>query len=74
MPIFVSQIVGIYSFSDQSALIQPTFFLSLADEVDLLFGATVSMGDRPEQGVVPVLKSEFGSYPDLFFAELKYYF
>ena len=75
LPIFVSRVVGVYSFSDQSALIQPTFFLSLADEVDLLFGATISMGDRPAlANGIPILKSEFGTYPDFYFAELKYYF
>ena len=76
MPIFTSQLVWIYSITDQSSLIQPTFFLSLADEVDLLFGANFSFGDRPDlgNGMIPRLKSEFGTYPDLYFAELKYYF
>jgi hypothetical protein len=76
LPIFTSQLVWIYSISDQSSLVQPTFFLSVSDEVDLFFGATISEGERPSEanGLIPRLGSEFGTYPDLYFISLKFYF
>lgn len=76
LPILTSQLVWIYSISDQSSLVQPTFFLSVSDEVDLFFGATISQGERPSEanGLIPRLGSEFGTYPDLYFIALKFYF
>jgi len=75
IPILNVQAVWIYSFSDQSSLLQPVFTLSLSDEAELLFGASFSVGSRPfKEGFIPRLQSEFGSYPDIYFIELKYYF
>jgi hypothetical protein len=76
LPIFTSQLVWIYSISDQSSLVQPAFFLSMSDEVELYFGATISEGERPSEtnGLPPRLGSEFGTYPDHYFIALKIYF
>lgn len=76
LPIFTSQLVWIYSISDQSSLVQPAFFLSLSDEAELFFGATISEGERPSEtnGPPPGLGSEFGTYPDHYFIALKIYF
>ena len=76
IPIVVAQLVGLYSFSDDSFLIQPSLTISVSDEVELVVSATLGFGDRPEQDpfTLPKLKSEFGTYPDTYFAEIKWYF
>jgi hypothetical protein len=50
--------------------------ISLSDEIELILSATLGFGDRPEQDIfmLPKLKSEFGTYPDTYFAEIKWYF
>ena len=77
LPIVTGQMVWIYSISDHSLLSQPVLFISLADEIDLILGAAISSGKRPDVPPLPQLpklRSEFGSYPDTFFLEFKYYF
>ena len=79
-PLLTGQAVWIYSFSDASSLVSPTITYSLADEAEFLCGATLGDGDRPSsQQVVPglnipVIESEYGTYPDVFFMEFKFYF
>jgi len=80
-PLITAQLVCIYSISDKSSQFQPTLFISLADEVDLVCGATLSRGAHPDKiyhpltfNPIPILNSEFGSYPDVYFIELKVYF
>lgn len=76
MPILVGQITMIYSLSDSSALIQPSLTVSLTDNADLLLGANINSGRRPEGDSIEntEIKSEFGTYPDFYFAEVKFYF
>jgi len=75
IPILKARLAWIYSFSDQSSYIQPVLTLSLSDEAELLFGAAIGVGSRPYlDGITPRLASEFGSYPNFYFIELKYYF
>ena len=79
-PLLTGQAVWIYSFSDASSLVSPTFTYSLADEAEFLWGATLGFGKRPSAHQIapdlniPVLESEYGIYPDVFFMELKFYF
>ena len=76
LPIFIARFGLIYSFSDRSSQIQPSFFFSLSDEADLVVSATINYGKSPYlyQGSVSRLKSEFGSFPDILLVEFKYYF
>jgi hypothetical protein len=61
-------------------MFSPTVSVSVSDESDLVIGAILGIGDRPvtEQvgaGIEYVqIQSEYGTYPNMFFAELKYYF
>jgi hypothetical protein len=75
-PIVVGQLAGIYAFCDSSAQVQPTLTLSLGDNTDLIIGAGINVGQRPSidpfQNIE--IKSEFGTYPNLYFAEFKIYF
>ena len=66
------------SLSDSSVLLQPGVVYSAADDVELLAGALVAFGDRPvfDPGSSRLLRfeSEFGTYPHVFYTELKAYF
>lgn len=75
-PLVVGQLAVLCSLSDGSCLLQPTLTISVADNVSMLVGASLGLGEGPE-GDDPDLariRSEFGSYPRYFFAELKFYF
>ncbi len=69
LPILTGSLVWIFSFSDYSSLLQPGLALSLADEVDFVFGAMIGLGKRPSSGFA----SEFGTYPNIFYMEFKFY-
>ena len=79
-PLLTGQAVWIYSFSDTSSLVSPTLTYSLADEAEFLCGAFLGFGKRPSSRQVapglnmPVLESEYGTYPHVFFMEFKFYF
>ncbi|MBN2298292.1 MAG: hypothetical protein JXM72_06835 [Deltaproteobacteria bacterium] len=79
-PLLTGQIAWMYSFSDTSSLVSPTFTYSVADEAEFLCGATLGRGETPSAQQIapglniPVLESEFGTYPDVFFLEFKFYF
>ncbi len=76
LPILMGSLAWIYSFSDQSSLLQPGLSLSVSDEADFVFGALIGLGARP-QGSTPFdfeLKSEFGTYPNIYYMEFKFYF
>jgi hypothetical protein len=70
LPILTASLVWIFSFSDYSSLLQPGLALSLANEVDFVFGAMIGLGKRP---VHDLPASEFGTYPNIFFLEFKFY-
>ncbi|NTW06385.1 MAG: hypothetical protein HGA29_00915 [Syntrophaceae bacterium] len=68
---------AIVSLSDGSLQLQPLVIISLSNEMDLLIGATLNFGQQPESGsgtTIANIKSEFGTFPTVFFAEWKYYF
>ena len=75
-PLLNGQFAAIYSLSDNSLQLQPSIILSLSDNADLLVGSTLNFGERPEISAsgLTKIKSEFGSYPNFFFAEFKVYF
>jgi hypothetical protein len=75
LPILLGQVTALYSWSDNSFELQPTLSLSTGDNSEWLLGMNLNRGERPEAGSpLPQLRSEFGSYPDLFFTEFKLYF
>jgi len=75
-PLILGQLVAIHSLTDQSTQIQPFLSWSLSDNADLLAGAIFSIGERPALDPVRLvrIRSEFGTYPHFYFAEIKYYF
>ncbi len=83
-PLLTGHAAWIHSFSDSSNLVSPTIRYSVADEAEFLCGATIGLGKRPSTEQItlgglpvyefPVPESEFGTYPDTFFLEFKFYF
>jgi hypothetical protein len=76
LPILVGQLGTIVSIDDGSLQMQPRLTWSAADEIEVLAGAIVSRGARPRVGppLGITLESEFGSFPDLYYVEVKWYF
>jgi hypothetical protein len=76
LPILVAHVGLIAALDDGSLQYQPRLTWSAADEVEVLAGAIVSSGDRPAAGAagLPRLGSEFGTFPDVYYAEVKLYF
>ncbi|UCG11164.1 MAG: hypothetical protein JSU72_11435, partial [Deltaproteobacteria bacterium] len=76
LPIVVGQLVWLYSWDDSSNNLQPIVTWSMADNIDLLLGASINVGSRPvvtSTGQVE-LQSEFGTFPNLYFMQFKWYF
>ena len=75
-PILTGQLAWIFSFDDTSSQIQPGLSWSVSDEADLLAGASINIGEHPrgDSAIAPEIKSEFGTFPDVYYLELKVYF
>jgi hypothetical protein len=76
LPILNGSLAWIFSFSDYSSLLQPGLSLSISDEADFIFGAIIGLGARAT-GAGPLdfeLHSEFGTYPNFYYMEFKFYF
>jgi len=76
LPILLGTIGTIVSIDDGSLQVQPRLVWSASDEIEVLGGAIVSQGEQPALGG-PLgirLRSEFGSFADVYYAEVKWYF
>ena len=75
-PLAIGQFACIYGICDSSAQIQPSLTLSLTDDAELLMGTTINVGQHPSTDPFQniEIKSEFGTYPNLYFVEFKIYF
>ena len=67
---------GVASLSDHSFVLQPGFAWSVSNESEFQAGAMLNRGRRPstDEYGAPVPASEFGSYPDWYYAEYKFHF
>jgi hypothetical protein len=77
LPILTGSLAWIFSASDASCLFQPGLVYSVADEADLVAGAMIALGKRPHLpgATSPLgLRSEFGTYPDIYYLQFKLYF
>jgi hypothetical protein len=76
LPLLTGQLAALHSWSDGSSQIQPTFTYALSGNGDLVAGMAVGIGPAPlaGEGAPARLRSEFGSFPRAYFAELKLYF
>lgn len=78
-PLVVGQLAIINSLSDGSTELQPLVTISLTNEMDLILGTMFNFGPPPKKttvaGATSVdVQSEFGTAPDMFFFEWKFYF
>ncbi len=76
LPIITGQLTALYSWDDPSSQIQPILTWSPSDNTEVLVGASINFGERPEtdSSGQPQLQSEFGTFPDFYFMEFKVYF
>ncbi len=75
-PILIGQVIWLHSWDDASNNIQPILTWSATDNIDLLVGANLNFGERPEGTSVLdfQIKSEYGTFPNLYFMQFKWYF
>lgn len=71
---------ALINLGDPSCFIAPLLEYNLAENVYLSGGAFVGLGSRPHVAVKPfltpqpLLRSEFGSYPNIYFSSFRVYF
>jgi hypothetical protein len=70
-PLLTVALATIINLTDHSVLIDPTVMYSLSDNTECVAGMVLGIGEDPRW---PLLKSEFGSYPDYIFVQMKYHF
>jgi hypothetical protein len=70
-PLLVLSAQALVNLEDGSLLPSPVLEYSAADDITMKLGAFLGVGSDPD-GNVP--RSEFGLYPDLYFASLNVYF
>ena len=86
-PLVRGSLAFIFSASDMSSMLSPTIVYSIADEAEFVAGAMLAFGPRPRAHLfkldvfgdcvdIPFAKlhSEFGTYPNIYFGEFKFYF
>ena len=64
----------LFNLSDPSTWIAPQIAYNVAEDIHLSVGGFISLGKRPKNGDSTQLRSEFGSYPNLFFSSFRVYF
>jgi len=70
-PLLVTSLATIINLIDHSVLTSPTVVYSLSDNAEFIAGMVIGEGKEPKRYR---FNSEFGSYPDFTFVEIKYYF
>lgn len=67
----------LYNMQDNSLLFSPEVEYNIAEDIYIAAGATLGIGRRPSKQISstdPILHSEFGAYPDLYWASFRIYF
>jgi hypothetical protein len=71
-PLLIVVAQALINLSDGSVLASPALEYNLAEDIYLELGVFLGIGDGPT--VAPVPETEFGLYPDVYFASLNIYF
>ena len=64
----------LFNLSDPSTFVAPQIAYNVAEDIHLSLGGFISIGKRLKNGEAPEFRSEFGSYPNLFFSSFRVYF
>ena len=78
-PLITGSVEALVNLGDPSVLLSPYAEYNIAQNVYVSAGAFVGLGDGPDlaealEDVERVLKSEFGSYPDMYYTSIRLYF
>ena len=75
-PLVSGSLALLWGVGDGSRLAQPGLVYAAADEVEVVAGAVLARGRRPSGSTAADLRlrSEFGTWPDLYYLETKLYF
>lgn len=74
-PLLNGQMACIYSINDSSFSLQPNLTYSVNNDTDFRLGASINIGKKPlQEFIITTPQSEFGSYPNIIYAELMHYF
>ena len=69
---------GLANLGDASILLTPSYEISLLQDVSLVAGLFYGVGKSVEPArigsEIPLARSEFGLYPDIYFSSLRFYF
>lgn len=71
LPILEGRMVCLFSLSDESVLLFPSLQWQATEALEILAGAMIGIGDRPDN-LIP--RSEFGLFQNVYFGEIKFYF
>lgn len=71
-PLIAANIEILWNVSDRSMYLAPSLEYNVAESIYLACGAFAGVGKSP--GPAEPLRSEFGSYPDIFFSSFRVYF
>ncbi|MGA1790105.1 MAG: hypothetical protein ACMUIM_01345 [bacterium] len=64
----------LYNLQDHSLSFSPQIEYNIAEDIYIAAGATLGIGKRPAGPGDPRLRSEFGAYPDMYWASFRIYF
>ena len=75
-PLLTLNAEALVNLTDGSLYLVPTLEYSLSQNVYLSGGTYLGLGPAPASvsGGLPQIESEFGSYPDLYYFSVRYYF
>ena len=79
-PLITLSVEALFNIGDQSLFMAPQLEYNIAENIYISGGAFISIGKKPEYKIAessfPILlfRSEFGSYPDLYFTSFRIYF
>lgn len=67
---------ALYNTGDRSVFLAPSLEYNISQNVYLGAGAFFGLGRRPEISTerIPLLRSEFGAYPDMYYTSFRVYF
>ena len=65
---------GLFNLADGSIFLSPGVEYNIAQDIYISAGAYVGIGKSPEESPIIKFRSEFGTYPDIYFSSFRVYF